>query len=156
MQKSQQKGNIFELHQIQFQLVLSCKCKFTWSFRLLCWTELGYRCSSVSAMSGTWALTAYQRDSCVPSGCGETWYCSPASLRCCLSFIDVVFFRSIYQIYVLLMCGRGVSLISVRIFLCQTAKSIPQSMLICFSRTWRLNLNFFLMLWKINLFKVKK
>lgn len=120
--------------------------------------ELGqwmYRCFSQSAVPVTRVLAAYQWDSCISSGCAEAWYRSPGSLvslyfiRCCYFFF---FKKYLSNLCVLLMCGRGVSLISLKIFLCQTAKSIPQSMLICFSRTWRLNLNFFPMLWKINLF----
>lgn len=69
--------------------------------------QLTYRCFSQSAVPVTRILTAYQWDSCISSGCAETWYRSPESLlslyfiRCCYIFLEVfiksVCFTNVWQ-----------------------------------------------------------
>lgn len=100
----QQKGNMFEVHQTQFPLVLSCKAKLPWSF------------SSDSIALVTGAPTACQGHSCTPAGCCSLEPPSLSFIHCCSVFQDLS------DLCILLKRGRDVSFTSLEIFLCQTAE----------------------------------
>lgn len=90
----QQTGNVFEVHQTQFQLVLSCKAKLPWSFS-----------------SWHWSLDHQLPASCNPAGCCSLEPLPLSFLHCCSIFQDLS------DLCVLLKRGRDISFTSLEIFL---------------------------------------